>query len=144
MRFIAPADVSTASSPLEWIKQDLHGLVQTVVFGGVAVLVILLVIRPLVLRIIETTMAASAADAVAAEAQSPLLSAPGIDRAPRLGGLQNPLMAEPAPEEEASIDISRVTGKVRSSTYNRLTTLVDKNPDEALNVIRQWATRRAG
>jgi flagellar M-ring protein FliF len=70
-----------------------------------------------------------------------------------LGGAGVPGMAAPAfsaggggsaapEEEEASVDISRITGRVKSSTYNRLNELVEKNPDEALNVIRQWVSRR--
>ncbi len=146
MRFMAIADNSASLSPLEWLKQDLHSIVQTVVFGGVAVLVILLVIRPLVNRIIETTMAASAADA-----ETPALSMPGIaggaarmPGAPLAGGGGGPgfTTATEPQEEEASIDISRITGRVKSSTYNRLNELVEKHPDEALNVIRQWAAKR--
>ncbi len=145
MRFIAPTETAT-SSPLEWLKQDLHSIIQTVVFGGVAVLIILLVVRPLVSRIIETTMAAASAEAASEQMPAFAGAMPGGARmgAPAMaGGMPGVPMPEPAMEEEASIDISRITGRVKSSTYNRLNELVEKHPDEALNVIRQWASRRS-
>lgn len=141
MRFMADQDDGSNVSLLESFKQDLHGVIQTLVFGAVSVLVVLLVIRPIVNRIIETTMAGSGvetdsgqvpmfAGGTAAAGSRPL---PGMAMAP----------SADAPEaEEESIDISRVTGRVKSSSYNRLNELVEKHPDEALNVIRQWATKR--
>jgi flagellar M-ring protein FliF len=149
MRFMAPVDTAAAVSPFEWLKQDLHSIIQTVVFGGVAILVILLVIRPIVNRIIETTLATTSGDI---GGETPALAGAGIGSiSPRMPGMTSaPLTSASgggggggdAQEEESSIDISRITGKVKSSTYNRLNDMVEKNPDEALNVIRQWASKR--
>lgn len=143
MRFIPLTDQTTAASAFEWLKQDLHSVVQTLVFGGVAVLVILLVIRPLVNRIIETTMAATTGEPEGAA----LLAGPRLTATSALGGGAAAMLERPGGteggEEEESIDLNRVTGRVKSSTYNRLTNLVEKNPDEALGVIRQWAAKRS-
>ena len=59
------------------------------------------------------------------------------------GGGGGRLEMEEADAEEGSVDISRVTGRVKSSSYNRLNELVEKHPDEALSVIRQWASKRS-
>lgn len=141
MRFIAEAEEGGNLSILESLKQDLHGVIQTLVFGGVAALVILLVIRPIVVRIIETTMAASTPETAAAVSAAPavaptLMAMAGVR--PAAG------MAEGgAPEtEEESIDLSRITGRVKSSTYNKLNELLERHPEEALDVIRQWAAKR--
>lgn len=157
MRFLASADgMSTSETMMEWFKQVFPGLLQTLVYGGVAALVVLLVIRPLVKRVIETTLASSAADE-RADYGAPILAATGAGmgdagagglRMPAAvaglgGGGGAPAAAMEAAEEESSIDISRITGRVRSSTYNRLNELVEKHPDEALNVVRQWASKRA-
>lgn len=124
---------------MEWLKSDMHNIIQTLVLGGVIILVILLVVRPLMNRLLELPGAA--------EAGEPALAMPGAAAAPRMPGAAGaaaPALSSEAPaEEEPTVDISRISGRVKSSTYNRLNELVDKHPDEALGVIRQWAARKA-
>ena len=140
MRFIEATEEATNVSFLEWLKQELHGSIQIIVFG-VVVLVIILVLIPLVNRVIETTMAAASV-AEPAETSTALPTPLFSSAAATAGG--TPAFASQEPqEEEGSVDLSRITGRVKSSTYNRLNELVDKHPDEALNVIRQWSAKRA-
>jgi len=140
MRFIEATEEATNVSFLEWLKQELHGSIQIIVFG-VVVLVIILVLIPLVNRVIETTMAAASV-AEPAETSTSLPTPLFSSAAATVGG--TPAFASQEPqEEEGSVDLSRITGRVKSSTYNRLNELVDKHPDEALNVIRQWSAKRA-
>ncbi len=155
MRFLASPDDTTNQTMMEYFKQVFPSLLQTLVYGGAAILVILLVIRPLIKRIIETTLATSGSEEMIGQ-DSPLYAlqaAGGVAPSGRLaqpaglgGGLEGAgggfAAAEP-PEEEASVDLSRITGRVKSSTYNRLNELVEKHPDEALNVVRQWAAKRS-
>ncbi|HEU5047898.1 MAG TPA: flagellar basal-body MS-ring/collar protein FliF [Rickettsiales bacterium] len=147
MRFIAENGEEGNMSFVESLKQDLHGVVQTLVFGAVAVLVVLLVIRPIVNRIIETTMADAAAEAATGGAAA--IPQTGALFAGTGAGAPAPIVTAGAAmdigdeSEEGSIDISRVTGRVKSSSYNRLNELVEKHPEEALNVIRQWASKRS-
>ncbi|MEI6730880.1 MAG: flagellar M-ring protein FliF C-terminal domain-containing protein, partial [Pseudomonadota bacterium] len=152
MRFIAPVEDIANTSFVEWLKLELHGSIQIVIFG-VVVLGVLLIIVPLVNRVIETTMAAAATheeESVAIPSGAAVVSGgfPGMQRvAANAGGGGGGATAFPGQdfggEEESSIDLNRITGRVKSSTYNRLNELVDKHPDEALNVIRQWSARRA-
>ena len=146
MRFIAGEEGATSGGWLEIIKQSLQPIIQTLVFGGVAILIILFVVRPLVNRIIETTMAAAQQSEAAAEPIPAFATATGglttTAAPPRAQAMPGMTTASEPAEEEASVDISRVTGRVKSSTVSRLNELVDKNPDEALNVIRQWVSRR--
>jgi flagellar M-ring protein FliF len=142
MRFSANPDDGSGMSWMEWLKADMHSIIQTLALLVVAVLVFLVVIRPLMNRLLETPMMAETGE------RMPALAMPGgTAAAPRQtggGGAAPALSSEAAPaEEEPTIDLSRISGRVKSSTYNRLNELVDKNPDEALNVIRQWAARRA-
>ena len=137
MRFITSDEDMGNLSFIESIKQDIHGVIQTLVFGAVAALVILLIIRPIVMRIMDTTMAAASTEAVAVPAGGPSMAGvSGVVPVRADGGV-----AAEVPEEE-SIDISRVTGRVKSSSYNRLNELLERHPEEALNVIRQWAAKR--
>lgn len=150
MPFMAADDIATSQTWLEWFKQVFPGLLQTLVYGGIALAVIFLVIRPLIKRIIETTLATSGTDELV-DQSSPLLAlqTAGGGGTPRLaqagagdGGATAAAFA-PEPQEEASVDLSRITGRVKSSTYNKLNELVEKHPDEALNVMRQWASKRS-
>jgi len=153
MRFIAAAEETAHFSIKEWLtQQDLRGIIQTIVFGGIGVLVLLLVIRPLVSRLLEATagdmtsrtmaMAGAGAAAPGAATGQPAVpgAAPAPGSKPAPGLTSAPLMPV---EEEPSIDIRRITGRVRSSLYNQLNELVGSNPADALGVLRVWSTKRS-
>ena len=128
-----PADLF-ATSPMDWLKQDLNSIIQTLVLGGVAILAILLVIRPLVARAIEASELASKEDELE---QAALLAAPSL--AARLtdqsrSGLDDD---DEAPEEEM-ISIDRIQGKLRSSLYSKINDIIEKNPEETAQIMRQW------
>ena len=58
--------------------------------------------------------------------------------------LLSPALAGPAgeiPEEEQFeelIDIDRVEGRVKASSIEKIGEIVDRNPDGALNIVRDW------
>lgn len=164
MRFIPAPDDTTNQTMLEWFKQVFPSLLQTLVYGGVALLVLFLVIRPLIKRVVHTTLTTSATDELTEHALAMMANQPAEAGAMAIAGAPGGRMQAPGgvgalgavgaalgdtafasegAEEEASIDISRITGRVKSSTYNRLNELVEKHPEEALNVVRQWAARRS-
>ena len=138
MRFSAASE-ETGQSWMEWLKSDMHSIIQTLVLGGVLILVILLVIRPLMNRLLEPHghRRHGRPHAGAGGRQA----AGGTARAGAAGALRRLPRPEAPPEEEPTVDLSRISGRVKSSTYNRLNELVDKNPGEALTVIRQWAAK---
>jgi flagellar M-ring protein FliF len=39
---------------------------------------------------------------------------------------------------DTMIDISRVEGRVRASSLRKIGEIVDKHPDEAVSIIRNW------
>jgi flagellar M-ring protein FliF len=41
-------------------------------------------------------------------------------------------------EIERMIDISKVEGRVKASSLRKVGEIVDKNPEEAVSVIRNW------
>jgi flagellar M-ring protein FliF len=129
-----PADLFE-TSPLDFLKQDLNSIIQTLVLGGIAILAILLVIRPLVARAIESAEAAAKED----EMEQAALAAPSI--AARLSDQSRKANEEDdAPEEEGEdmINIDRIQGKLRSATYTKINNLVDKHPEETVQILRQW------
>lgn len=122
-----------ADSPLEWIKQDLPSIIQTLVLGGVAILAILLVIRPLVGRAIEAAERSAKED----ELEQAALVAPSI--AARLTDQSRATQSfEENDEDEEMINIDRIQGKLKSSSYNKINSMVEKHPDETLQILRQW------
>ncbi len=117
-------------------KNEVYRIAEMLVLAIVAILVILLVVRPLLTRAFETLP--SAADM----AQRQLLSEDGS--MPAEGG--QPALAGPAPvpgtsmheEHEELINISQVEGRVKASSVKKIGEIVDKHPEEALAIIRNW------
>jgi flagellar M-ring protein FliF len=129
----APTDLF-ATSPLDWLKEDLNSIIQTLVLGGVAILAILLVIRPLVARAIESAEAAARED----ELEQAALAAPSIAARLTDQSRQKDDEEGEAEEGEDMINIDRIQGKLRSSTYAKINSLVEKHPEETAQILRQW------
>ncbi len=111
-------------------KNDLLRMAEVLVLSIVAILVILLVVRPLVSRAFESIPSAAAAGerllADQAAAAAAALAAPA---------------AEAAVEEEQFeelIDIDRVEGRVKASSVKKVGEIVEKHPEEALSIVRSW------
>lgn len=136
MQFAAAPEDMFTTSPLDWLKQDFNSIIQTLVLGGVAILAILLVIRPLVARAIESAEAAAKED----EMEQAALAAPSI--AVRLTDQSRKIIKEEdeeaLEEPEDMINIDRIQGKLRSSSYSKINSMVDKHPEETAQILRQW------
>ena len=117
-------------------KNDLLRMAEILVLSIVAILVILLVVRPLVSRAFEALPAAMAEGKMLADQTS--AAAAAALTAPGAGG--------PAPSEapgmddqyEELIDIDRVEGRVKASSVKKVGEIVEKHPEEALSIIRNW------
>ena len=109
-------------------KNDLLRMAEVLVLSIVAILVILLVVRPLVSRAFESIPSAAAAGERLLTDQAGALTAPGIPSEVTVG------------EErfEELIDIDRVEGRVKASSVNKVGGLVEKHPEEALSILRSW------
>jgi flagellar M-ring protein FliF len=113
-------------------KNDLLRMAEVLVLSIVAILVILLVVRPLVSRAFESIPSAAAAGerllADQAAAAAAALTAPGVP-------------ADAAIEDEQLeelLDIDRVEGRVKASSVKKVGEIVEKHPEEALSIIRSW------
>lgn len=117
-------------------KDDLLKLAQYVVLVVFALLVILLVVRPLLTRALETM------PVPATGPMGDLLTHSG--ETPALTGPESPMTStsiEKTPSEEEleeMIDLERVEGRVRASTLKQVGEIVQKHPDEAVAIIRNW------
>ena len=117
-------------------KQDVFRIAETIVLAIVAILVILLVIRPLVARALDRTpQLEEEPDLLADQSGMPQLAGPGG------GALARELAMEAAQaneELEQMIDINRVDGRVRASSLRKVGEIVEKHPEEAVSIIRNW------
>ncbi len=130
-------------------KQDLMRIVELVVLATIAVLVLLLVVRPLLNRLLalpsaETAQAALPGLSPEAAAALP----PGAAAALALTGpdaVQQALVdaENMANEIDQMIDINQVEGRVRASSLKKIAELVDQHPEQAVNIMRQWMYQEA-
>ncbi|HEY4133654.1 MAG TPA: hypothetical protein VGO34_00435 [Alphaproteobacteria bacterium] len=106
------------------------------------------------MRILEAVPVAGAAGV--AELEGPegqrLLAPPSVAVAGALMGPATSAVAAGMPANalaaggpvdsiEQMIDISQVEGRVRASSIKKIGEIVDKHPEEAVNIIRNWMYR---
>ncbi|MBP2314106.1 flagellar basal-body MS-ring/collar protein FliF [Azospirillum soli] len=140
MRFWSPEDDMQKPEELflGMTKDDLFRIAEMVVLGIVAVLIILLVIRPLITRAFDR------ADQQEEDEMDKLLAdqsgMPAALAAPT-GALAQDLALEAAQADEdleQMIDINRVEGRVRASSLRKVGEIVEKHPEEAVSILRNW------
>jgi flagellar M-ring protein FliF len=141
MRFVDSEDLFAGEDIWRFAgftKEEIMKIAEGLGVAIVAILVILLVVRPLVTRAFENLP--SGAD----QAGGGLLTAE-MAGAPQLtgpGGVPMPagMMGVPDDLEDAEelIDIDKVEGRVKASSLRKIGEIVDKHPEEALSIIRNW------
>ncbi|HXP76772.1 MAG TPA: flagellar basal-body MS-ring/collar protein FliF [Stellaceae bacterium] len=140
-----PAAVATPSSGfLGFEKADLFRMGETLTLAVVALLVILLVVRPLMFKLLEGGSAPLGMETAG------LLAAPGMTAHPQLpppAGMQNAMVQAqaaampvpmPRPAVDQMIDIGQVEGRVAASSIKKIGEIVEKHPEEAVAIVRSW------
>jgi flagellar M-ring protein FliF len=119
-------------SALQFTKDDIMRAIEMVVMGLLGIVVLLMVVRPLVRRVL-----APEEHAVAALPAGATVSAGGPSGAEG-ATVRNPdAKAEPSPTAKM-IDIAQIQGQVHAQSVQKVGELADKNPREAVSIIRQW------
>ena len=150
MRFVteamaAPENPGLLGFRLE--KPDLMRLAQTGLFGLIALLALLLVLRPMVARL--TALAPGGVGALALERLGGEGAAAGSGAIPAIGGPAG-MAALPAPggdarnEDENMVSLGNIEGQMRASSLRRLSDIVSKHPDETLTIMRGWMAQENG
>ncbi|HYM02494.1 MAG TPA: flagellar basal-body MS-ring/collar protein FliF [Stellaceae bacterium] len=149
MRFIGADEVLPPPplSVLGFEKADLLRIAEMLVVAVVAVLFILLVVRPLLTRVLENLGSASGEEAEnllpggLAGPGAPALPAPA-GLMPAIGAGHGGALAAPGGAGDASvenmIDIGQVDGRVAASSIRKIGEIVEKHPEEAVAIIRSW------
>jgi flagellar M-ring protein FliF len=159
LRFAAAAEDAVAepkASLLGLGKDDFFRIGETAVLAVLAILVLLLVIRPMLSRILTLSAAGQAAANMSGTRLLTDQSAPQAALpAPAGMAAAMPVMAQlaaagvPGSElaamsgqtleaVEQMIDLSRVEGRVRASSLKKVGEIVDKHPEEAVAILRSW------
>ncbi|HUN41906.1 MAG TPA: flagellar basal-body MS-ring/collar protein FliF [Acetobacteraceae bacterium] len=140
----APAPSGLLGFRLE--KADLMRLAQTALFGLVALLALLLVLRPMVTRL--TTMGQGAAMlGLPPGAAVPALAGPAGAALPATAAaalLRGPNAGLPLLEDESMVNIAQIEGQMRASSLRKITELVEKHPEETLSIMRGWMVQENG
>lgn len=105
-------------------KDELIRIAEGLGVAIVAILVILLVIRPLINNAFETAPAGGSDKLLTGNPEEDSLL------------LSNFLNDDDGGEE--LVNLNKIDGRVKVSSLKRLNTVVEKNPDGAVNIIRSW------
>jgi flagellar M-ring protein FliF len=139
----APADQPLLNMMFGFPKEDFMHLVEILAMAGIGVLVLLLVVRPLLNRVLES---ANSLGQAAQENTNNLLAAGG-GTAQLPGGIgmaSGGLLTGTVGGEEESgaldqmIDIGRVEGRVKASSLRKISEIVEKHPEESVAILRNW------
>jgi flagellar M-ring protein FliF len=135
----APVDEGLAENvpePLFGLTlNDYLRIAELLVLAIVAILVLLMVVRPLVARLIEAIPKPSPSPAMLSDQTGAAGQLPGPGPAPNI---PSGVAAQQREELEQMIDINQVEGRVKASSLKKIGEIIDKHPEETVSIIRTW------
>lgn len=147
MPFVAPDAMAGEDTTqiMGFPKADIMQLAQTLIFALVALLVIMLVVRPLLRKALEAGTAAlpDMSGGGSMGGGQRLISGSTMGGQAALGAPAGALAASVANGEAGEtidqlIDIGRVEGRVRASAIKKVGEIIDKHPEESVSILRNW------
>jgi flagellar M-ring protein FliF len=119
-----------------WFK-----IVQVLILSITALLVFLLVVKPMIRRL--TTPTGGPAEGTPSTAIPAPQNAPAIaqsaaappNQPAQIGASPSPI---PMPRRESMIDVSQIEGQVRESAIRKIGDVVTAHPEEAMAIVRTW------
>lgn len=149
---VAGADGTIEQGFFGLTKSDLMRIAELLVLGVVAVLVLLLVVRPLLGRLLDVdgeNLGEGGSGYLPDGSPQPALVGPDGQEIPRLPGDTSTTVATRVGEDGASeknianeidhmIDLNQVEGRVRASSVKKIGEIIEKHPEEAVSIIRGW------
>jgi len=143
LRF-AEVPANAISEPTGWLsfltftKDDVMHWIELGVMLLLALVVLLLVVRPLVRRILESDAQPAQDGDVAA------ITGGDVQAALTAGATPQEIKAAVVPSPTAKmIDIAQVQGQVHAQSVQKVGELADQNPNETVSIIRSWLHENA-
>jgi flagellar M-ring protein FliF len=135
----APVDEGLAENvpePLFGLTlNDYLRIAELLVLAIVAILVLLMVVRPLVARLIEAIPKPGTSPAMLSDQTGATGQLPGPGPAPNI---PSSVTAQQREELEQMIDINQVEGRVKASSLKKIGEIIDKHPEETVSILRTW------
>ena len=151
MQFVKlePLEFDDGSLFLGISKEEFMQLAEILVLAVVGLLVILLVVRPVLTRLFEsmpTALAGGPAGALGDQEDVALAQLTGPEATADMAELLEEDEEEGEDESllDQMIDINQVEGRVRASSLKQIGEIVDKHPEEAIAIVRNWMYQEGG
>jgi flagellar M-ring protein FliF len=123
------ATLPQKEKPLAWLQNEVENIVQTIVIGTVIILLILLVVRPVILRSLEMRKMAKNDDQDLQEV---------IAHMNQENLATNAASGTKQRQEEELIDLSMPEDKRKVNLIKQVNELVEKHPEETVSILRNW------
>ncbi|MEQ1789143.1 MAG: flagellar basal-body MS-ring/collar protein FliF [Rickettsiales bacterium] len=145
MRFTKDTLDIAETSFLESYKLELQSIIQTLIISVVAILAILLVLRPAVSKMVKQIQSPServSNEMAMIQGGAPMgriqsISSPNSGEG---GGSQGGF--EESIQEEI-INVANIKGGMKSSSMSKINEIVEKYPEETMGVLRQWILKQS-
>ena len=126
-------------------KQDYLRIAEILTLAVISILVILLVVRPLLARVLESVPAIQGAGAEPSldvitdqsTATGAVMAATRPGASAQLSEMQPGFDAD-VPEGEELLNIDRIEGQLKASAIKQIGDIIDKHPEETLQTVRSW------
>jgi flagellar M-ring protein FliF len=144
MRFTQDTLELGGESLWDHYKMEFQSIIQTLIIAVVAILAIMLVLRPAVVQLIKQSQAPSdrvAGELAALENPASMLGRLPGGNVPAPGGQGGP--GGGPTEAEMLIDVANIKGGMKSSSIKKVSEIVDKYPEETMSVLRQWVLKQS-
>lgn len=130
-----PVDVTDNSNKtfFGFTTSDMRRIVELLVLGVLGILIVLLVVRPLLTKVFE---AAPGGAAAGAESDTHMIT-------DQSGGGQGEAglpatLGEDHEGFDSMIDIAHIEGRVKASSMKKIGEIIEKHPEEAVAILRNW------
>ena len=140
MRFTQDSLNLVEASFFEKFKLEIQSVTQTLIISVVAILAILLVLRPAVSKMAKQVQPPS--ERIAGEMAMLQGGAPAGRIANDSGGGVGNAGGFEAPTEEI-INVANIKGGMKSSSMSKINEIVEKYPEETMGVLRQWILKQS-
>ena len=120
---------------LQFTKDDIMRAIELGVMLLLALVVLLIVVRPMIRRIVGPEKKAAATGGAIA---GPAGAGAGVPGLPNVVISTEPAIAQISTHTSQMIDIAQVQGQVHAQSVQKVGELAEKNPHETIAIIRSW------